>query len=142
MIGMKRAVRLWLTMSAAMISTAWAEDVLPPEAGIEGTIQSQIDAFLADDFATAFTFASPNIQGLFGSADRFGVMVRNGYPMVWRPEDVQFLELRDLQGRLWQKVMVRDQAGNLHILDYQMIETDAGWRINGVQLLPAPDLGV
>ena len=142
MIKIKRAVRLYLAMSAAMVSTAWAEDVLPPEAGIEGTIQSQIDAFLADDFATAFTFASPNIQGLFGSADRFGAMVRGGYPMVWRPEDVQFLELRDLNGRLWQKVMVRDQAGGFHVLDYQMIETAEGWRINGVQLLPAPDLGV
>ena len=137
-----RTLRLWMALSAAMVATAWAENVLPPEAGIEGTIQSQIDAFLVDDFARAFTFASPNIQGLFGSADRFGTMVRNGYPMVWRPEDVQFLELRDLDGRLWQKVMVRDQRGKLHILDYQMIETDAGWRINGVQLLPAPDLGV
>lgn len=141
MIRMKRAVRLYFALSAAMISTAWAEDVLPPEAGIEGTIQSQIDAFLMDDFATAFTFASPNIQGLFGSPDRFGAMVRGGYPMVWRPEDVQFLELRDLDGRLWQKVMVRDQSGRLHVLDYQMIETEAGWRINGVQLLPAPELG-
>ncbi len=139
---LKRTLRLWMALSAAMVATAWAENVLPPEAGIEGTIQSQIDAFLVDDFARAFTFASPNIQGLFGSADRFGTMVRNGYPMVWRPEDVQFLELRDLDGRLWQKVMVRDQRGKLHILDYQMIETDAGWRINGVQLLPAPDLGV
>ena len=139
---LKRTLRLWMALSAAMVTTAWAENVLPPEAGIEGTIQSQIDAFLVDDFARAFTFASPNIQGLFGSADRFGTMVRNGYPMVWRPEDVQFLELRDLDGRLWQKVMVRDQRGKLHILDYQMIETDAGWRINGVQLLPAPDLGV
>ena len=141
MIRTKRALKLWLTMSAAMISTAWAEDVLPPEAGIEGTIQSQIDAFLADDFATAFTFASPNIQGLFGSSDRFGAMVRGGYPMVWRPEDVQFLELRDLDGRRWQKVMVRDQGGQFHVLDYQMIETDAGWRINGVQILPAPEVG-
>ena len=139
---LKRTLRLWMALSAAMVATAWAENVLPPEAGIEGTIQSQIDAFLVDDFARAFTFASPNIQGLFGSADRFGTMVRNGYPMVWRPEDVQFLELRDLDGRLWQKVMVRDQRGKLHILDYQMIETDAGWRINGVQLLPAPDLSV
>ncbi len=141
MQSMVRAVGLWLVMEVTAIGTAMADEFLPPEPGIEGTIQSQIDAFLADDFATAFTFASPNIQGLFGSSDRFGTMVRNGYPMVWRPEDVQFLELRELQGRLWQKIMVRDQAGKFHVLDYQMIETDAGWRINGVQLLPAPELG-
>lgn len=140
MVGIKRALRLWLAMSTAMVTTAWAEDVLPPETGIEGTIQSQIDAFLMDDFATAFTFASPNIQGLFGNADRFGAMVRSGYPMVWRPEDVQFLELRDVDGVLWQKVMVRDQAGGLHMLDYQMIQMGEAWRINGVRFLPMPDV--
>ena len=38
-------------------------------------------AFKAVDFAQAFTYA-PNIKGMFGTADRFGMMVRNGYPMV------------------------------------------------------------
>jgi hypothetical protein len=108
---------------------------------IEGTIQSQIEAFLADDFERAFGFASPNIQGLFGSSERFGQMVRQGYPMVWRPGDVQYLELRSIDGRLWQKVMIVDRAGLPHLLDYQMIETPEGWRINAVQLLRAPTVG-
>ena len=50
--------------------------------GIEATINRQIEAFQADDFATAFTFASPTIQGMFGTSDRFGAVVRQGYPMV------------------------------------------------------------
>ncbi|WP_413720388.1 DUF4864 domain-containing protein [Silicimonas sp. MF1-12-2] len=124
----------------------WAErspaaEVLPSEPGIESTIRSQIDAFLIDDFATAFTFASPNIKSLFGSSERFGQMVRNGYPMVWRPGEVRFLELRDIDGALWQKVMIRDQAGEFHMLDYQMIEGPEGWQINGVQILRRPDVG-
>ena len=119
-----------------------AQEALTPEAGIEGTIGAQIEAFQVDDFATAFTYASPNIQGMFGNSENFGRMVRNGYPMVWRPGDVQFLELRDEGGRLWQKVMIRDQQGRQHALDYQMIETSDGWRINGVYLLPAPDPSV
>lgn len=117
---------------------AQAQDALPPDAGIEATISAQIDAFLKDDFAEAFTYASPNIQGMFGTSDRFGQMVRNGYPMVWRPGDVQYLELRDVGGALWQKVMIRDQQGGMHVLDYQMIETSEGWKINGVQILRAP----
>ena len=132
-----RAVVLLMVMTLSVK----AEDALPPEPGIETTIRSQIDAFLADDFATAFTFASPNIQGLFGSPDRFGAMVRQGYPMVWRPSDVQFLDLREMNGRLWQRVMVRDAAGTFHVLDYQMIEADGRWRINGVQLLRALGVG-
>lgn len=111
------------------------------EADIRSVISGQIEAFRADDFATAFDFASPNIKGMFGTADNFGQMVRNGYPMVWRPSDVQFGELREVAGRLWQRVIVRDAEGRFHALDYQMIETENGWQINAVQLLPAPDVG-
>lgn len=129
-----------ILLTALWAGLASAEETLAPEPGIEATIGGQIDAFLEDDFARAFTFASPNIQGMFGSSERFGQMVRQGYPMVWRPGDVQFLELREVAGNLWQRVLIRDQAGGMHMLDYQMIETDDGWRINGVQLLQAPDV--
>ena len=112
-----------------------------PGGAIEGVIRSQIDAFLADDFATAFSFASPSIQRIFGSPENFGAMVRDGYPMVWRPDAVRFGELREIGGRLWQRVIVTDAAGRVHALDYQMIETEDGWQINGVQLLQAPGVG-
>lgn len=131
------SIVFWIGWSGSI----FAAEILPSEPQIEGTIQSQIDAFQADDFSEAFTFASPNIQSLFGTADNFGSMVRNGYPMVWRPDELRFLELRDIAGNLWQKVLIRDGAGAIHILDYQMIETSDGWRINGVQLLRAPDVG-
>ncbi len=109
---------------------------------IRGVIQSQIDAFLMDDFASAFSYASPSIRGIFETPDNFGAMVREGYPMVWRPSEVTFGELREIGGRLWQRVVVEDAQGRVHALDYQMIQTDGGWKINGVQLLRAPDVGV
>ena len=115
---------------------------LAQDTPIEQTIQSQIDAFMADDFATAFSFASPNIKGMFGTAENFGAMVKNGYPMVYRPAEVEMGELREVAGNLWQRVRVVDQAGKAWYLDYMMIETAEGWQINAVQLLPAPDIGV
>ncbi len=108
---------------------------------IETVIQQQFDAFLAEDVGTAFSFASPGIKGMFGTPENFGRMVRDGYPMVWRPARVQFLDLRLVAGNLWQRVMVTDQAGRAHLLDYQMVETDQGWQINGVQLLPQAAVG-
>jgi len=125
-----------LLTAALLALPAWAQD-----APIQNTIQSQLDAFIADDFATAFTFASPTIKGLFGTSDNFGMMVRKGYPMVHRPADVKMLELREVAGNLWQRVMITDQQGRTHMLDYQMIETADGWQINGVQLLPSPGVG-
>ncbi|MFN4158102.1 MAG: DUF4864 domain-containing protein [Gemmobacter sp.] len=109
--------------------------------GIESAIRSQIDAFLADDFATAFTFAAPNIKGMFRTPENFGAMVKNGYPMVHRPSSVRMLELREVAGGLSQRVMVTDAEGRTHLLDYQMLQTSDGWQINGVQLLKAAGVG-
>jgi hypothetical protein len=112
------------------------------EAPIQNVIRQQLDAFTADDFARAFTYASPTIKGIFGTPDNFGAMVQQGYPMVHRPGAVRMLELREMAGRLYQRVMITDAAGRTHLLDYEMIETPEGWQINGVSLLPAPETGV
>lgn len=120
---------------------ALAQTGVPRNADIETTIQRQLDAFLADDVGTAFGFASPAIKGLFGSAQRFGQMVQQGYPMVWRPDSVRYLDLRQERGRLVQRVMITDSQGRLHLLDYQMIPAGGGWQIDGVQVLRAPAAG-
>jgi hypothetical protein len=114
---------------------------LAQEAPIQNTIQSQLDAFKAEDFARAFTYASPTIKGIFGSPKNFGAMVVQGYPMVAQPSAVQMLELREVAGNLWQRVMITDMQGRTHLLDYQMVETADGWQINGVQLLPEAGVG-
>lgn len=101
-------------------------------------IGSQISAFLNNDTETAFTYASPNIRRIFGTPDRFGEMVRRGYPMVWRPAEVRYLDLREVAGNLWQRVMITDQNGAVHLLDYQMVNLESGWKINAVHLLQEP----
>lgn len=112
------------------------------ESPIQAVIESQIKALQADDFDLAFSFASPNIKALFGTPETFGAMVKDGYPMVYRPSDVDMQELREIAGSLWQRVRVVDQAGKTWFLDYMMIETPEGWQINAVQILPAPEIGV
>jgi len=109
---------------------------------IEQIIERQIQAFEADDFGAAFKFASPDIQRLFRNAQNFGAMVREGYPMVWRPGSVKFLGLRQESGRTMQTVLITDQTGAVHLLDYDMVQTENGWVINGVSLLGQPDASV
>lgn len=132
--------RIFLALALSGLALSANADGAPDPA-IQGVIRSQTEAFLRDDLDTAFTFASPAIKRLFGTPDRFGEMVREGYPMVWRPSDIRFGELRAIAERLWQRVIVIDGAGRVHALDYEMIQTGDGWQINGVQLLPAPDVG-
>lgn len=126
---------------AVWAGVAPAQDILAPNPDIEATIQSQFDAFLDRDVGAAWQFASPNIQRLFGNPENFGRMVETGYPMVWTPGRVDFIDLQSLGGILVQRVEVIDQSGTAHYLGYQMVETDAGWRINGVQVLRGPGVG-
>ena len=127
------AIAFWI--AAAL--PAWAESK-----AIETTIRAQITAFQADDFERAFTYASPIIQQIFRPPDVFGRMVRQGYPMVYRPSEIAFLELATVEGYFWQKVQIRDSQGRYHIMAYQMVQLDGVWRINGVQLLPSQEVGV
>ena len=127
--------RLWILL---LVVFAFAGQAQAQGRDIETTIGAQIEAFRADDYAKAFTYASPAIQHLFGGPDNFGAMVRHGFPMVRRPERLRFLELRKSDGRVWQKVMITDAAGQVHLLDYQMIDLETGWKINGVEIVKAP----
>lgn len=109
------------------------------DADIQATIDSQLQAFQSDDFGAAFEFASPNLQRMFQTPENFERMVTQGYPMVWRPGAVRYLELREQGNTYWQRVMITDQSGRVHILEYRMLETGAGWRINGVQILDSSE---
>ncbi|MEO9516592.1 MAG: DUF4864 domain-containing protein [Paracoccaceae bacterium] len=109
---------------------------------IQGVISSQIEAFQSDDFSTAFTFASPSIQLMFRTPDNFGRMVSQGFPMVWRSSGVEYLGLRQEQGTFVQRIQVTDSEGRLHVLDYFMVETADGWKINGVEFVKQDDLNV
>jgi hypothetical protein len=119
---------------------AMAQEVLPPNPDIEATIAGQFDAFRSGDVPEAWSYASPNIQRLFQSPDNFARMVQQGYPMVWQPGEVDFIDLQSLSGLIVQRVQVIDAQGRVFYLGYAMIQTESGWRINGVQLLPAPDV--
>ncbi|MEM6824395.1 MAG: DUF4864 domain-containing protein [Pseudomonadota bacterium] len=131
-----RALLIFLVLALGTVSAAKAQDDPLSE-----VIQSQIDAFLADDFATAFTFASPMIQGMFGTSENFGMMVRRGYPMVHRPGRIAYLDQRVEEGASYQTVEIIDQSGRAHYLEYEMVQTPSGWQINGVRFVAPPSVG-
>lgn len=131
-----RQIILALSIFFASFGMAKADPV-----AIQKTINNQIEAFKADDFDLAFTFASPNIQRIFQSPERFGQMVTNGYPMVHRPSAVEFQDLRTLNGGQHQEVLIQDGRGVYFLFDYRMIMVNDVWRIDGVQLLQRPEYG-
>ena len=108
---------------------------------IEDVIGSQLEAFNQRNVDDAWQYASPMIQRLFGNSRNFGAMVQNGYPMVWTNSVTEFLDRRDMGARQIQRVLISDAEGVPHVLEYSMIETADGWRIDGVAILPAPEVG-
>lgn len=133
-------VGLTLLLAAALAPGAPAR---ADEAGIRSVIQGQIDAFLADDGARAYSFASPEIQRIFPSEERFMAMVRQGYRPVYRPRDYSFGALRETPRGPLQEVTIVDETGvtwrALYALEQQ---PDGTWRISGCTLTRLPDLAV
>lgn len=112
---------------ALMLTPAYAQ-----EKSIEDVISSQIDAFGARDTDTAFSYASPNIQSLFGTPEAFGAMVQNGYPMVQNPAELEYVDQITNGSYTLQRLRIQDQTGTDHWFAYEMIVIDGKWRINGV----------
>ena len=132
---------LGLCFTMGLFGPAQAQNVFPPNPDIESTLTRQLDAFAERDVEDAWRYASPNIQNAFRTPDNFGRMVEQGYPMVWTPGQVRFIDLQGLGSIIVQRVEVMDQTGRAHILGYQMIETETGWRINAVRILEIPMIG-
>ncbi len=99
---------------------------------VRETISSQIDAFKQNDFNRAYTFAAPNIQAQFPSPEVFGLMVRNGYPVIWKPKSFKFTKFKDLGNRCIQRVLFQSYNGSLETYDYILEKNDNVWKIAGV----------
>jgi hypothetical protein len=107
---------------------------------IRGVIEAQLAAFQADDGALAFSYASPSIQRQFGTAENFMLMVRTGYLPVYRPREVEFGPVIELQGQPTQLVLL--VGPDLQVVTaYYLMEKqpDGDWRIDGCVLGEAPE---
>jgi Domain of unknown function (DUF4864) len=119
-----------LIASALVFASSPVRAQAAPDTAIRATISAQLDAMNTRDDATAFAIASPMIQQMFGNAATFMTMVERSYPQVFKSRGVRFLNLTTVEGQLTQRVVIESDAGTV-IGNYQMIEVDNIWRING-----------
>ena len=107
---------------------------------IQEVIESQLAAFQRDDGAAAFSYASPTIQRKFQSPEIFMSMVRSGYRAVYRPQQVEFRDLRLVDGVPTQEIVFVGPDNQVVTAVYLMQQqADGSWKINGVYLLKAPE---
>ncbi|MEW6271559.1 MAG: DUF4864 domain-containing protein [Thermodesulfobacteriota bacterium] len=104
---------------------------------IRRVIEQQLSAFKRKDGATAFSFAAPAIQQLFGTPESFMLMVSQNYPPIYRPRSHTFGELELVAGEWTQRVTVVSEDGTAVDAFYLMARQDDGsWRILGCLLVP------
>ena len=136
-----RARLTLLIALALMLAGAPLRAQADPGAEIAGVIEDQLAAFQREDLDRAFSHASPGIQRIFRDPQNFGRMVREGYPMVWRPRTYEMRDLQPIGEGFVQTVMFEDAAGRFWLADYEMRLIDGVWRINGVSLREMPQFG-
>ena len=93
-------------------------------------IEAQLEAFKQGDARKAFSYASPTIQSLFGNADAFMQMVRDGYDVVLKPASVRFVKFQGDGANALHAVQMIDRQKTLWNVYYVLQKhTDGSWRI-------------
>ncbi len=143
---MPRAIApLWFAFIAAVLLatpsfSARAEPAVSAgeSKAVRAVVEAQLEAFAADDAKKAFSLAAPSIRAMFGTPERFVEMVRTGYPVVFRPASVAFLQPLRSQGRMVLGVRLSDADGAQWLATYSLErQADKSWRISGCDVQPA-----
>ncbi len=110
---------------------------------IRDVIESQLAAFQRDDGAQAFSYASPNVRGQFGTPEKFMYMVRTGYAPVYRPREVTFRDVVVAGDVPAQKVLLVGPDGVPVMAIYPMQrQADGSWKIDGCFLVGVDDRAI
>jgi hypothetical protein len=113
------------------------------QSAIRGIIQDQIEAFKRDDAVRAFSYATPALQNMFGSQERFMAMVKEGYKPVYRPRSYTMGEFKDTPDGTSLSVQIQDLEGMDWVAIYTLEQQPNGtWRISGCYLAKAPEQAV
>lgn len=120
-----------------------AVDVIgePDASAIRTVVEAQLAAFERDDALAAFAFASPAIRRAFVTPDGFLGMVREHYPVVYRPRTVRFLPPRRVDDQPVQLVEMSDSDGAVWMAIYRLQrQIDGTWLIDGCAVVPGRDI--
>jgi hypothetical protein len=115
---------------------AFADD---PVTTAQALIARQIDAFLHDDAATAYSLAAPGIAALYPDKDSFIAMVKKNYKPVYHPGNYAFGKGRAIDDGaiVYQQVLITGIDAKDWTAIYQLMrQPDGTYKISGVQVVP------
>jgi len=134
-----------ILIAFAFIFAAFGGPALADEAGTQAaqsSIDAQLKAFIADDNATAYSYAAPNVKKIFPTLDVFMGMVTGAYKPVQKPQSYSFGRTQWTSATtLAQEVLLVGPDGKDYVALYTLeLQPDGIYRITGVSLKEAKTL--
>jgi hypothetical protein len=107
------------------------------QAATQAIIQDQIEAFKAGEHDRAYSHAAPGIKSMFPTVEAFIGMVQGGYMALYRPAEYRFGRNTEIQGEVYQELIVTDETGKVWQAVYTLRkQEDGSWKVTGVKLNP------
>ena len=131
-IGWVRALAISILLTTPL---AMADDSLTDEdiKAAQQVIVSQISAFKADDYESAYFFAAPNVKQSFPSVSAFKGMVKSGYKPLYQHTSFLFGKGTSSNSEVYQEIIVNDESGQLWQFIYTLgKQQDQSWKITSV----------
>lgn len=134
-----------ILIAFALVFIAFAAPALADDAGTQAaqsSIEAQLKAFIADDNATAYSYAAPNVKRVFPTLDIFMGMVSGGYKPVQKPQSYSFGRTEWTSSTtVAQEVLLVGPDGKDYVALYTLeLQSDGVYRITGVSLKEAKTL--
>lgn len=133
-----------ILIALAFIPALFACSAFADEAGTQAaqsSIEAQLKAFIADDNATAYSYAAPNVKQIFPTLDVFMGMVTGAYKPVQKPRSYSFGKTEWNGTKVAQQVLLVGPDGKDYEALYTLeLQPDGVYRITGVSLREAKTL--
>ena len=135
-----RRILIALALITALFAFAAVADDASTQAA-QSSIEAQLKAFIADDNATAYSYAAPNVKQIFPTLDVFMGMVTGAYKPVQKPRSYAFGKAEWSGTKVAQQVFLVGPDGKDYEALYTLeLQPDGVYRITGVSLREAKTL--
>lgn len=135
-----------LLLTTLLWGAVQAQDAAP-NAAVEpwqAVISSQIEAFRTKDAPGAFQYAGAGFQVSFPSAEAFFIaIISSGYSPIMESRSHSFGGFQMVgDNAVLQQVKFLGNDQGLYEAVYQLAQEPGGWRVQGVQLVRQPGVGI
>ena len=136
--------RIWATVAFLVVSVLFSAARADEAAPWQDVITSQVQAFRDHDAPAALSFAGQGFQTRFKSAEEFFVTIMgSGYAPIMQSRSHSFGPFQKIDDKtVAQQVRFAGADQRLYEAVYVLVEEEAGWRVQGVQLAKTAAVGI